>query len=134
MDVVGNDIVLRSTVDAPNREDSGIQRMDLSAYDSLQVEDDLSSEHNWVLGRLRLRTMTAHSFDRNVDRVNVSHGKTTGPAQRANGLIMTDVQRNAIIRNGKFLEKSIGKHHPGSRTSLFGWLSNEQQSATPMLP
>ena len=68
LDLVGNDIVLRPSVDRADGQDRRMHGIDLAAHDRLEVHDGQGRQHDRIDGGVRARAVAAASLDDHVNR------------------------------------------------------------------
>ena len=70
---LGNDVVGRAGLEARDRDDAGIERIDIARGDGLQGGHDLRADNHRVDALMRHRSMAAPAFDNDRDLIGRRH-------------------------------------------------------------
>ncbi|MCH7572322.1 MAG: zinc-dependent metalloprotease [Planctomycetes bacterium] len=101
---IGDDVVLGASVNRTHGDHGRLDRLNFTAHNSLQGQDDLRGQYHWILGRVRIGPVTAHSFDDDIHRIHIGHCIAGRVSDGANRKICRHMEGKAVIRIGKPLK------------------------------
>src|SRR5689334_11586130 len=68
---IRNDVVFGTAMDRADRDDGGIERIELSADDGLQIDNNPRGDDDWIDRPLRSGAMASFAQDNDIDRVDI---------------------------------------------------------------
>ena len=121
---LGDDVAGRAGLESGDRNDAGVERIDISRSDRLQGEHDLRPGDDRIDALMRHRRMAALAFDRDRDLVGGGHQR---PFAQHEG---SDRQQRPIVHavdllDAELVHQPVLDHRPRARAALFGGLEDD---------
>ena len=111
-------------LEARDRDDAGIERIDIARGDGLQGDHDLRADDHRVDALMRHRPVAALAFDGDGDFIGRRHDRALAQPERA------DRKRRHVVHAVDFLDaelvhEPVVDHRHGARAALFGGLKDD---------
>ena len=131
--LVGNDVVLGPGAEAAHGDHTRLQRRQLATDQRLQLHHDRTRQHDRVLGRLRIGTVSADALHRDVHTVDIGQRIARRIADRPGGELRGIVESDCVVGLGEAGEQPVFQHRQRALAHLFSGLQDHHQRAAPFV-
>ena len=126
--VLRDDVVGRASLEAGDRDDARIERIDIARRDGLQGGHDLRPHDDRIDALMRHRPMAALAFDRDRDLVGRRHQRALAKAEGADRRARPIVHAVDLL-DAELIHQPVIDHRHRARAALLGGLEDDDRVA-----